>query len=168
VTHFELAWLSTDAQIATVTDAYRHASLPAKLLGTFDIPNDAAHARGVFTPWMRIPLIFVAQGGLTVDERAVVFTPRIQRLFGWRMHGVRSHLSFEYPGSELDAVEPADIQSPVAHFFNIPFTRIRTRHAPPLDNFLLCVGGRFAMPRIRKRSLELRQELLNFIDRPTV
>jgi hypothetical protein len=41
-------------------------------------------------------------------------------------------------------------------------------HAPPLDNFLLCVGGRFAMPHIRRRSLELRKELLNLVVKPAV
>lgn len=166
--HFDLVWLSTDAQIATVIEAYQRASLVAKLVGTFHFPNDAAHVRSAFIPWARIPLIFVAQGRLSVDERAVLFSSRARSLFGWRIYGVRSDLSFRYPVSELTAVEPADMQSPVAHFFDIPFTRIRTAHAPPFDNFLLCVGGRFAMPRIRKRSLELRHELLRLVVQPTV
>jgi hypothetical protein len=59
------------------------------------------------------------------------------------------------------------VGSPVAHFFDIPFTRIRTAHAPPLDNFLLCVGGRLSM-RIREQSIELRHELMRLVDRPTV
>jgi hypothetical protein len=81
-----------------------------------------------------------------------------------------SHSSIppQYSASELAAVEPADVGSPVAHFFDIPFTRIRTAHAPPLDNFHLCVGGRLSMPRIRKQSLELRHELVSLVDRPTV
>ena len=168
MTHFDWVWLSTDAQVTTVIEAYRRASWVTRLIGRYDLPNDSPHARGVFAPWARIPLIFVAQGSLAVDERAVTFNPRVHRVFGWRMHGVRSELSFHYPTVELVGVEPADKQSPVAHFFDIPFTRIRTVHAPPLDNFLLCIGGRFAMPRIRRRSLELRKELLNLVVKPAV
>jgi hypothetical protein len=168
VRHFDLVWLSTDAQIAALTEAYRRATLATKLLARFDLPQDAAQMRSFLMPWTRLPLVFVAQGRLTVDERTVAFTPRIHRIFGWRLFGVRSDLWFQYSASELAAVEPADLGSPVAHFFDIPFTRIRTAHAPPLDNFLLCVGGRFSMPRIRKQSLELRRGLLSLVERPIV
>ena len=168
MTRFDLVWLSTDAQIGALTEAYRRATLATKLLGRFDLPHDAAYVRSFLIPWARLPLVFVAQGRLTVDQRTVAFTPRTHRLFGWRMFGVRSDLSFQYSASELAAVERADVGSPVAHFFDIPFTRIRTAHPPPLDNFLLCVGGRLSLPRIRKQSLELRHELLSLVDRPTV
>jgi hypothetical protein len=165
---FDLVWLSTDAQVGALTEAYRRATLVTKLLGRFDLPQDAAYVRSFLMPWARLPLVFVAQGRLTVDERTIAFTPRTHRIFGWRMFGVRSDLQFAYSASELVAVEPADVQSPFAHYFDIPFTRIRTAHAPPLDNFLLCVGGRFSMPRIRKQSLELRHELLSLVARPIV
>jgi hypothetical protein len=168
VRHFNLVWLSTDAQIAALTDGYRRATLANKLLGRFDLPPDAAHVRSFFIPWVRLPVVFVAQGRLTVDRQTVAFTPREPRLFGGQLFGVRSDLWFQYSGSELTAVEPADLGSPVAHFFDIPFTRIRTAHAPPLDNFLLCVGSRFSMRRIRRQSLEMRHELLSLVGRPTV
>ena len=166
--HFDLVWLSTDAQIAALTAGYRRATLATKLLGRFDLPQDAAQMRSFLMPWARLPLVFVAQGRLTLDVRTVAFTPREHRLFGWQLFGVRSDLWFQYSASELVAVEPADMGSPVAHFFDIPFTRIRTAHAPPLDNFLLCVGSRFSMPRIRRQSLEMRQELLRLVDGRTV
>jgi hypothetical protein len=168
VRHFDLVWLSTDAQVAALMEAYRRATLATKLLGRFDLPHEAAHVRNFFMPWTRIPLVFVAQGGLTVDERTAAFTPRTRRIFGWRMFGVRSDLQFAYSTSELIAVEPADVRSPFAHYFDIPFTRIRTAREPPLDNFLLCVGGLFSMPRIRSRSLALRHELLRFFDGRTL
>ena len=151
-----------------VIEAYRRASWATRLIGSYDLPNESPHARGIFIRWARPPLIFVAQGSLTVDQNAVAFSPRPRQIFGWRMYGVQSDLSFRYADSELVAVGPADKQLPVAHFFDIPFTRIRTAHAPPFDDFLLCVGGRVAMPRIRKRSLELRHELLSLVVKPAV
>jgi len=148
-TQFDWVWLSTDAQVSTLVESYRRASLGNKLLGRYDFQNDCAYIRGFFTPWARIPLIFVAEGALTIAERRISFAGRRRRVFGWRMVGVRSDLSFEYSASEIAAVEVADIPSPVARFFNIPFTRVRTVRAAPFDNFLLCVGGRVSMPTIR-------------------
>jgi hypothetical protein len=66
---FDWVWLSTDAQIAVLTNAYRSASLATNLLGRYDIPSGVAHVRGVLTPWARIPLAFVIEGELTVTDR---------------------------------------------------------------------------------------------------
>jgi hypothetical protein len=160
---FDWVWLTTDAQTSALIESYRNASLATKLLGTFDFPKGTAHIRGWLTPWMRIPLVFLAQGELTVGDRRIEFKPRHHSLFGWRMKDVRDDLAFDYTATELVAVESADFSSPVMRFFDLPFTRIRTRHAPPLDNFLVCAGGRLMVPRIRAQSLELRQELLALV-----
>ena len=101
VRHFDLVWLSTDAQIGALTEAYRRATLATKLLGRFDLPHDAAYVRSFLIPWARLPLVFLAQGRLTVDQRTVAFTPRTHRIFGWQMFGVRSDLWFQHSASEL-------------------------------------------------------------------
>jgi hypothetical protein len=165
VAHFDWVWLSTDAQVTTLLASYRGASLGAKLLGRFNFPDDAAHIRGLFMPWARIPLIFVAEGALTVDSHSVAFAGRRRQVFGWRTVGVRSDLSFEYSASEILSVEAADMASPVARFFDLPLTRMRTAQAAPLDNFLLCVGGRLSMPTIRRQSIELRHRLQEMASR---
>jgi hypothetical protein len=159
VQHFDWVWLSTDTQVTTLLESYRRASLATKLLGRFDFPDDVAHIRGLLMPWARIPLIFVAEGALTVDGHSAAFVGRRRRVFGWRTVGIRSDLSFAYSVSEIISVEAADMASPVARFFDIPFTRMRTAHPAPLDNFLLCVGGRLSMPTIRAQSIELRHRL---------
>jgi hypothetical protein len=161
---FDWVWLSTDVQVATLLESYRRASLGARLLGRFNFPDDAAHIRGLIMPWARIPLIFVAEGALTVDGR-VAFVGRRRQVFGWQTVGVRSDLSFEYSASEIVSVDAADMASPVAKFFDVPFTRMRTAHAAPLDNFLLCVGGRLSMPTIRAQSLALRHRLQEMASR---
>lgn len=163
MTRFHPVWFSTDAQVAALTAAYRDASWSTKLLGTFDLPEGVAHLRGRLMPWMRMPLVCVAEGTLEVSDRAVAFSLTEMRLFGWALHGLRTDVAFQLPVSAIAAVEPADVSSPVVRFFNIPFTRLRTTRPPPLDNFLLCVGGRIAMPRIRERSIELRRTLGSLI-----
>ena len=159
MTRIEPVWLSTDEQIAAVTRIYTEASLAAKLLGTFDIPPGVAHLQGVFMPWMRTPIAFVAEGKLKTDGERIAFVPKPFRAFGWRVEGLRSDAGFDIPVSAVTAIEPVDLHSPVGRFFDIPFTRIRTTLPAPLDNLLLCVGGRISPARVRERSMELRREL---------
>lgn len=159
MTHFDPVWLSTDEQIAALTEAYRGASLMTKMLGRFDLPDGVAHFRSAIMPWMRAPIVLVAQGKLEIDSHRIAFVPRPFRAFGWVVRDLRPDAAFEVPVPAITAVEPADVRSPVAQFFNIPFTRVRTTLPPPLDNILLCIGGRFSMPRIRERSIELRRAL---------
>jgi hypothetical protein len=159
MSRFDHVWLTTDAQISALFDAYSHASLATKLLGTYNFPPDAAYIQGILTPWTRIPTIFVAEGILTIADHNIAFVPRRRFRFGWRILGLRSDLSFEFLASELTAVEAADIPSPVLRYFDIPFTRIRTMRAPPLDNFLISLAARAAMPRVRTQSFELQEQL---------
>ena len=159
MTRFEPVWLSTDEQIAAVMRIYTEAPLAAKLLGTFDIPPGVARLHGVLMPWMRTPIAFVAEGKLKTDGQRIAFVPRPFRAFGWRVEGLRPDAAFDIPVSAITAIEPVDLRSPVGRFFDIPFTRIRTTLPPPLDNILLCVGGRISPAGVRARSLELRREL---------
>jgi hypothetical protein len=70
--------------------------------------------------------------------------------------------SFRIQSDEIISIEPADLQSPVVSFFDLPFTRIRAKCPAPLDSFLICVGGRIAMPSIKARSRELREQLMRW------
>jgi hypothetical protein len=159
--NFDWVWLSTDAQITALIETYGNASLKTKLLGNFKVPANAAHFRSYALPWVCVPAVFVAEGNLTIRNDTLRFTPHPHFIFGWRALNVRADLAFESTAAEIIRIEPADFQSPMINFFNLPFTRVRTNLlAAPLDNFLLCAGGRINMPRIRTQSLALRHALL--------
>lgn len=155
----EKAWLTTDVQLAALTETYQNASLAAKLLGTFDVGKDVTHIQSWLMPWMRIATVFVTEGVLCVSDQEVRFHSEEYRVFGWRVVGQRP-LSFELSATNILSVDIADFSSPVLKIFDLPLTRIRTHLSAPLDNLLLCAGGRIAMPRIRARSCELRRKLI--------
>lgn len=155
-------WISTAEQLDRLDATYRAATLPAKLLGTFAIPEGTPHARGLLMPWTRVPLVCVAQGRLSLAGGRLAFAPTPFQAFGWLVRGTQRDLRWELGPSEIVAVEPADFSSPVARFFDIPFTRVRTGQPGLLGEFLLCVGGHVSMPKVRARSLELRRTLQAF------
>ena len=155
-------WFSTDRQMEALISAYKAASLGAKMAGRFAVPNDAASLRGVLAPWMRVPLVLMAQGELSINESEVSFRSKPHRAFGWSVRSPHKNLSFRLAREEILAIEPSDFTSPVMPIFDLPFTRVQTTAEAPLNNFLLCVGGRIAIPRIRARSQELRQHLLSW------
>lgn len=155
-------WFSTDYQMKAAISTYQAASLVTKLCGWYSVPGDAAFLRGVLMPWMRMPLVFTVQGELNITGSEISFKPIPYRMFGWIVNSPHKNLSFVLSLNDILSVELADFKSPVMQFFDIPFTRIRTNKEAPLDNFLLCVGGRIALLRIRARSEELRLSLLNW------
>ena len=155
-------WFSTDYQMKAVISAYQAASLITKLGGRYSVPGDAAFLRGILMPWMRMPLVFTTQGELNITGSEISFRPIPYRTFGWIVKSPYKKLSFILKLKDISAVALEDFKSPAMHFFDMPFTRIRTTKEPPLNNFLLCVGGRIAVPRIRARSKELRQRLLDW------
>jgi hypothetical protein len=159
MTRFNPVWLSTDTQIQALIEGYRKASWKQRILGNAEVPPGVAHLKGWLIPWMRVPLAFVAEGSLEVREDAISFTVTPLRAPGWTVRDVRPDVGFHLSTSEITAVEAADVSSPVGTFFNLPFTRLTTTRPPPLNDFLLCVGGRLSMPRIRERSYELRRAL---------
>ena len=166
--HFDHVWLTTDEQISALLGAFGNASMAAKMLGRLKFPADAAHIRGVMTPWMKMPIAFVAHGTLSTSGERVVFVTKNRRLFGWRMRGVRADLSFDYAASELTSVEPAQMRSPVSPSFDLALTRIRTNHAPPLVNFLVCVSGGLQPKNVRAQNQELLIELQNLVGATTI
>jgi hypothetical protein len=159
---FSPVWFSTDRQLATLAQVFESATLTAKLLGRFDIPAGCASIQSVSMPWTRVPLALQAQGAIALNERSLSFEPTSFRTFGWRVCSLMKDISFDLSPSDLVAVEPADFRSPFMRTFDLPFTRVRTSKPSPIDNFLLCVGGRIAMPRIRSRSRELRASLVSW------
>jgi hypothetical protein len=156
---FDRVWLTTYAQISALLEAYDRAGLLTKLLGTYQFPPNAVHIQGMFAPWIRIPTIFVAEGTLTMTGDNIAFAPRRRFRFGWRTRGALPDLPFELLAQEVKDVEAADIPSPVLRYFDIPFTRVRTVRAAPLDDFLVSAAAGAAMPRVRAQSLELRKQL---------
>ena len=164
MTELDPVWVSSDAQLAAAVRAYANASIATKLLGTYgrSMEPGVAYLRGIWMPWMRIPLIFVAQGRLALRGTGCEFVPHQRAPFGWRIRGGNPNLAFRLRPSEIVAVDPADFRSPVARLFDIPFTRVRTTQQGPTRDLLLCVGGRINVPRIRERSLELRRALQTF------
>lgn len=166
MSRFDYVWLSTDAQISSLTEAYRGASLATKMLGRYDLDNNVTHIRGILTPWIRIATVFIAEGALSIDGTSVSFVPKARLRFGWVTRDFRSDLSFRFASSEIVSAESAHFPSPFAAYFDIPFTRVRTNQPAPLDNFLLCAGGRISMPGIRARSVELREELQQLLGKP--
>jgi hypothetical protein len=161
-TSFAPVWFSTDRQLEALAHSFESATMTSKLLGRFEIPEDVAFIQHVIMAWTRVPLALQAQGTVSLNDVSFSFRPTPYRVFGFRVSSPLQGLRFDLAPSDVTIVEPADFCSPVARTFDVPFTRIRTSRPGPLDNFLLCVGGRVAMPRIRSQSHDLRQRLLSW------
>jgi hypothetical protein len=159
---FSPVWFSTDRQLETLVQVFKSATITSKLLGRFDIPADCASIQSIFMPWARAPLALQAQGAVTLNERSLSFRPRSFRVFGWRVRSPMKEISFDLSPVDVLAIEPADFSSPFMRAFDLPFTRVRTSKPTPIDNFLLCVGGQIAIPRIRWRSRALRASLVSW------
>jgi hypothetical protein len=159
---FSPVWFSTDRQLVALVQVFESATLTAKLFGRFDIPADCASIQSVLIPWSRAPLAPQAQSAVTLNERFMAFRPTSFRIFGWRVHSPIKDISFDLSPSDVVAIEPADFRAPVMRAFDLPFTRVRTSKPSPIDDFLLCVGGKIAIPRIRSRSRALRGSLVSW------
>jgi len=155
-------WLSTEEQLRRLADVFAQASVVEKMLGRYRIPPGTAHARGLLMSWMRVPIVYVAQGRLTITPTAVRFRATPPQMFGWQALDVDSTLTFELTPNDIQSVEPFTFPSPVARLFDLPFTRVQITKPGLAPDFLICVGGRVGIPRIRARSLELRAGLETF------
>ena len=118
--------------------------------------------RGLFMSWMCVPIVFVAQGRLTVTNTTLRFRATPPQLIGWQLLDVESTLTFELTPNDIVSVEPFSFPSPVGRLFDLPFTRIRTTKAGLAPELLMCIGGRVRARRIRERSFELRATLESF------
>jgi hypothetical protein len=107
-----------------------------------------------------MPAVMMAQGELCLVDSEMSFRPGMYKAFGSRIRGPYEHLSFDLRREDVVSIEVTDFKSPVMRAFDFPFARIRTTRPSPIDNFLVCVGGRLSMPHIRKNTQELRRRLL--------
>ena len=162
MTEFSPVWLSTEEQLRRLAEAYTQASVVQKSLGRFPLPSGTAHLQGWLMPWARVAIVYVAQGRLTIANTVLRFRAAPPRMFGWHVREVDSTLTFELTPQDIRTVEPFPLESPVARLFDLPLTRVRTTKPGLAQDFLVCVGGRVLIPRIRARSLELRAALESF------
>lgn len=161
--HFDTVWISTDAQFAAFDAAVRNASWLTKAIGRYPIRPGAAYISMRFPPW-KIPIVFVANGALSIESNATTFasTP-VRKVFGMRYHNVQTDFAFALSGADIRAVEAYEIKSPFLSHFDMSWTRVRTARSAPLDDFLLTVGTFNALHtgQARKRAADLRTALHN-------
>jgi hypothetical protein len=84
---------------------------------------------------------------------------------GWRIRGPFEQIFFDLKREEVASIEATEFKSPVMRGYDFPFLRIRTNQPGPLDNFLICRGGRLSMPRVRKNTQELDRCLRTWLSR---
>jgi hypothetical protein len=161
MTIFHDVWLSTDAQFDAVDDAFRVASPLTKLIGRYPIRPGAAWLRPLLTPWMRMPLVYVAAGDLEIGAGKIAFRSVKPHGFAMLRRNLWPDMAFELSAAQIGGVQPSDRKFPVNSAFELVWTRIRATAAAPLDNFLITTGGRNAlvMARYREQSLKLRDEI---------
>jgi len=157
---FSPVWFTNDRQLDGLVSAYQSSSLLSKMIGRLEMSDDLTSLRGLLMPWMRMPTVMMAQGELRLLDSGISFRPGTYRAFGWRICGPNEHLSFDLGREDVASIEVTDFKSPVMRAFDFPFARIRTTRPSPIDNFLVCVGGRISMPQIRKNTQELQRRLL--------
>jgi hypothetical protein len=156
---FSPIWLTSDRQLEGLAATYQSASLWSKMIGRYAPADDLTSVRGLFMPWMRAPTVMVAQGRLSLEDGKLAFRPNPYRAFGWATRGPHQQLAFELRSEEIVTMEWTDFRSPVLRAFDLPFVRLVTTRSDLLGNFLLCVGGRFSVPRIRENTRELGRAL---------
>jgi len=161
---FYPVWLSTEEQLRRVAEAFTQASFVEKSLGRYRLPPGTAHARSLFMSWMRLPIAYVSQGRLTITNTALRFRAAPPQLFGWQVLEVDSTLTFELTPNDIQSVETYTFPSAAARLRlpGLQFTRVRITQPGLAPDFLICVGRRVGIPRIRSRSLELRAALESF------
>jgi hypothetical protein len=153
-------WITNDRQLDGLVFAYKSSSLLSKLAGRLEVSDDLTTLRGLLMPWMRMPTVMIAQGELSLGVGDMAFRPGTYKSFGWRIRGPYERLSFDLRREDVVSIEVTDFKSPVMRAFDFTFARIRTTRSSPIDNFLVCVGGRLSMSRIRKNTQEMQRRLL--------
>jgi hypothetical protein len=117
------------------------------------------------SPWVRIATIFVAEARLAIDGSNLSFTPKPRLKSGWLTRAHRSDLSFRLSAVELIELRRGDIPSPLARYFNIPFTRFAHRAPSSIRQCSFVRRRSDTMPRIRAQSIELREELKEMVSK---
>jgi hypothetical protein len=101
-------------------------------------------------------MVLIANGRASINAQGLDFKSTPMILPGSKVNHLRTDLNFYLPAGELVSVERQTVTSPVMQYYNIPFTRIRSRSAGLLSDFLVCVGGSGPfMGKIKAKSEEL-------------
>jgi len=156
-------WVSTDEQLDGLVAAYKSSSLIRKVIGRREIPGNIAYLRSVLMPWMRMPVVFIAQGVLQLQQESLLFRPSSFKAFGWRVNSPFQQLSFDIDRRDVMSIEPVEFKSPVMRMYDFRFSRIRTSKPGLLGNFLLCAGGKFSMARARSKTEEMAADLASWL-----
>jgi hypothetical protein len=167
-------WFSTESQFEAFNGALAAGNAWRRFFGRYPIPQGAAY--GSALPWMKTPLVLVARGELAITETAIVFSPLNRNSWSARRyHNVAKEFGFEIALSDITSIAPQDsstipsstdgLLSNLVSNYWLPWTKITTSKAEPLNEFFLAVGGRNrdAMPTYREMSLALRKRLLEAI-----
>jgi hypothetical protein len=121
------------------------------------IPPQFPHVRpfwGLFP--QAIPVVYLASGVLTLDERRLRFVPKEYRFLGNKHVGLLQELEFELSLDEIQARGRYTLKSPVATTFDMTFARLSTPRPGVLSELCLAVGYTgLNMRGAKRRNLEL-------------
>lgn len=134
--------------------------------GAYRLPHNFPHIqmRRWLLPGRKIPVVAIASGSGRIENDKFSFRSTPFTILGSTTHNLLD-LQFDISRSELVAVTHASAESPVLRYYNMPFTRIRTRRSGLLSDFLVCVGGLGpSMQQINARSSQLFQALSDLMN----
>jgi hypothetical protein len=153
---FAPVWISSRHHLEELGRIYRESNV----LRGYRMPEGFPHLRFLYLPFVRIPIVYFATGVMEIGDGHVSFHSVPRSIAGSSIRDVRHPWRFDFPCQDLLDVEDDEMSSPVHRSFNLPFVRVRTRQAAPLDELLLCVGGSgFAWGRIRRQTQLLHDAL---------
>jgi hypothetical protein len=158
-------WLSSVEHLRQFVKVHRDGSPLAKFLGRYSMPKEFPHVQWWLFPWMRVPIIYFANGSLTVSPAGMRFESRPRTLFGASVVNVPRDLCFDVARESIKTVEPftldpAEAPFPALSYFNFPWTRVRTSNSGIAADFLVGLGGAGpSMRGIRQRNQQLFQFL---------
>jgi hypothetical protein len=161
-------WLSSVEHQRQLVAIYRDSSRLAKLTGAHRLPDGFPHLVYWLLPFVRVPIIYFANGRLLASPERMRFESLPRNLLGASLVNVRTDLCFDVPREAIQQVEPyrldpAELPIPGLSYFNFPWTRVRTLASGIAADFLIGLGGAGpSMRGIRQRNQQLFQFLVEY------
>jgi hypothetical protein len=152
--------VSSINHIDTWADIVHNASWWRRRWGVFTIPPSFPHVVCLF---YRIPVVFFANGTLSIESDMVSFTASCPRSFGVKYRNLLNELHFQLSAGDIKSIERYRNPRPFRRieYYNINWVRVQTRENLFSGDFLLCVGGKGPfMGKIRRSTDELYEALL--------